>query len=239
MVKITGFTLDLTQADLSMIPSLRCNITCSFCMYDCGPTSKERLDLDDTRAFLATVDWSKVAGCGFYGGEPSIEIPWYDKFVQLLPSDVDRFVITNGYWTASTHRVRDRFLNWCMDRRLHLVISGTPEHQKAQHAGVMGVLAKFEGVTAKGDDVIHPMGRARTDTWTCTKKCIWHKAAFRLGIFPTGDILLQNCDGVYPVVGHIKTHTFDQVFRAAVVIRLQGCAQGCRNVNDVLDEARA
>ena len=50
---------------------------------------------------------------------------------------------------------------------------------------------------------------------------------------------MQNCDGVYPVVGHIRTHTFDQVFRAGVEVRLGGCATGCRNVNDVLDEARA
>jgi len=87
----------------------------------------------------------------------------------------------------------------------------------------------------KDEDDMHPMGRLAKENWACTQKCLWHKQAIRIGIFPTGDIILQNCDGVYPVVGNYN-QPFNKVFENAVLARNIGCLNGCRNINDILKE---
>lgn len=77
------------------------------------------------------------------------------------------------------------------------------------------------------------MGRLAKPDWVCTNKCVWHQQVIRLGIFPTGDIILQNCDGVYPVVGHIEHTSFIDAFNEAVNIRSIGCDMKRTNVNDL------
>lgn len=42
MVKIEKAIKDIEHVDLSIIPSLRCNLECSFCMYECGSENRER-----------------------------------------------------------------------------------------------------------------------------------------------------------------------------------------------------
>jgi len=211
---------DLTKVSFSFIPSLKCNNKCTFCMYGAGPGNPLRLDYEDTARFLKTVDWAKVVGWGLYGGEPSIEVELYQKYYELLPKGMKAFVITNGTWSVSRVKTRE-FLEWCAGK-FHIIVSGTQEHRNQQDVKFIKALAvRFEdAITYKPEDEeMHPMGRLAHEDWDCSGKCIWHEQVMRLGIFPTGHIILQNCDGVYPVVGHIKETTFSQAFDEGVRIR--------------------
>lgn len=238
MVKTAEDKKDLNHIDFSTIPSLRCNLRCSFCMYNASPDNDTTLDYKETIPFIEQIEWDKIGSWGFYGGEPSIDISLYDRFMDLIPKTIPKFVITNGSWSSSNHGHLE-FWDW-MNRRvasgekLRIVISGTPEHKKYQRASLIDGLAKWEGVTVKGDDDIHPMGRAYKENWECTKKCIWHEQPIRLGIFPTGHIIMQNCDGVYPVVGTIN-YPFSKVFENAVKVRTEGCNYEYYNVNDAMN----
>ena len=49
MVRVT-VPLD-RPVDLSFVPSLRCDLRCSFCMYDAGPDNDAVLDLEATRRY--------------------------------------------------------------------------------------------------------------------------------------------------------------------------------------------
>jgi hypothetical protein len=57
-------------------------------------------------------------------------------------------------------------------------------------------------------------------------------------MFPGGQIILQNCDGVYPVIGNYRDD-FNEIFCRAVKIRKEGCLPGCLNINDVLAKVSA
>jgi len=237
MVK-TGQNLDLNKIDFSFIPSLRCNLRCSFCMYDASPDNDLELSFTNVKTWLNTVEWDKIGSWGFYGGEPSIDTPNYDRFMDLIPNNVPKFIITNGAWSSSIHATLD-WWEFCNKRagsgdKLNIVISGTPEHKKYQRASLIERISKWEGVTVKGDDDIHPMGRAIKDNWECTQKCIWHEQPIRLGILPTGDIILQNCDGVYPVIGTYK-QSFSVLHLKAIQMRKVSCFKIHKNVNDVLE----
>ncbi len=204
-------------------------------MYCGSPKNTLELNYEDTVAFMGTVEWDKVIGWGMYGGEPSIDTALYQKFYNLLPTDISKFVITNGVWTSHIDTM-DEFLKWC-GGKFHIIISGTPEHKKYQNTAIVAEMKKFGGITVKSEDKMHPMGRLAEDGWICSRKCVWHEQAIRLGIFPTGDIILQNCDGVYPVIGHIKKDSFLDAFVNAQVIREKGCLKGMPNINDILKEA--
>jgi len=99
-------------------------------------------------------------------------------------------------------------------------------------------LSKLRGIVVKEEnEEMHPMGRNFKGVVNCTEKCMKHKQPVRLGLFPTGDILLQNCDRAYPVVSHISegfTVAFDNVVRVRKNGRLE-CKQ-LFNINDVLKE---
>jgi hypothetical protein len=187
--------------DFSFIPSLECNISCPFCMYNADPDNKLELNLEQTTIFTSTINWSLINSVGFYGGEPSINISLYQKFIDLVPIDIPKFIISNGVWSKELYQTID-FLNFLKINRLHLVVSGTPYHKKFQNVRRLEIIKDLhpEAVTLKGDDKIHPMGRAYIKNWSCSKKCQDLTKPIRLGLFPNGDILFQNCDGVYPIV---------------------------------------
>ena len=234
MVRNAADKKDLTKVSYSFIPSLECNNECSFCMYGASPTNKARLGYEDTMRFMLTVKWGKVVGWGLYGGEPSIDLPLYQQFYELLPEKLSKFIITNGAW--STDKILTKtFLDWCA-YKFEVIISGTKEHRKYQDVAFLKRLVQgCKGVIYKPvDEEMHPMGRLARDVWKCTRKCNWHEQVMRLGIFPTGDIIMQNCDGVYPVVGHIKTTTFTEAFDEGVRVRMGGCGRRCKNVNDLI-----
>jgi hypothetical protein len=215
-------------------------------MYVSSPRSKLTLDLEKTIQFTRTIDWDKITSCGFYGGEPSINIELYQKFVDLIPSSVPKFIITNGRWSLDYKKEKgecSKFLNWCNDNRLWIKVSGTPEHKKYQNRHFLEIFyenMKRDGYNVMGlkeDDELHPMGRLAKEEWTCTRKCLTHPQPTRCAIFPTGDIIMQNCDGVYPVIGNYRQH-FTQIFYNARNYRLTGCREDHTtwNINDVLCE---
>jgi len=188
--------------DFSFIPSLKCNIECPFCMYNSGPNNKMELDFEQTIKFTSTIKWPLINSIGFYGGEPSINIGLYQKFIDLIPKDIPKFIISNGSWSTELYKTLD-FLNFLKINNFHLVISGTPYHKKFQNERRLLILKDLypKNITLKGDDIIQPMGRAYFSDWKCTKKCEhMENNPIRLGLFPDGNILFQNCNGQYPIV---------------------------------------
>ncbi|KKN37004.1 hypothetical protein LCGC14_0767640 [marine sediment metagenome] len=125
MVRNSDDIKDLTKASFSFIPSLRCNLECPFCMYAGSPDNNLTLDYDKTAKFIKTVDWEKVVGWGLYGGEPSIDTDLYQRFFELIPEKMSKFVITNGAWSTDIQKHVD-FLQWC-GGKFHVIISGTPD----------------------------------------------------------------------------------------------------------------
>ena len=90
--------------DLSFMPSLQCDLTCAHCMYGSSPTNTATLDFEATKAFAETIDWDLINSCGFYGGEPGINIPMYERFMALVPGGVPKFTITDGTWSRTPGR---------------------------------------------------------------------------------------------------------------------------------------
>lgn len=235
MVRNAENIIDLTTASVSFIPSLKCNNKCTFCMYQAGPDVDVQLNLDDAARFVETVDWNKICGWGFYGGEPSINMELYQQFIDLIPKDVLKFIITNGSWSMDIDKLHT-FLKWCSGQ-FKIYISRTKEHQKCQCPPVIDKLSPLRGIVVKEEDEeMHPMGRNFKGGVNCTEKCMKHEQPVRLGLFPTGDVLLQNCDGAYPVVSHIS-EGFTVAFDNAVRVRKSGLCE-CKqlsNINDILE----
>ena len=42
------------KVELSIVYSLKCDLKCSFCMYDCSPKIKEVMDINKLKIFLKT-----------------------------------------------------------------------------------------------------------------------------------------------------------------------------------------
>ena len=187
--------------DFSIIPSLRCNLECPFCMYNSGPDVNVELDYTKTAKFLLTVDWEMINSFGFYGGEPSINLPLYQKFMDLIPEHIPKFIITNGTWSNDLGPCLD-FIRFADKNKLHVIISGTPYHIEHQNRAVLEEFKRISpaSFTLKGDDDIQPMGRASRSDWKCTHKCVSYDCATRVGLFPDGSIFFQNCNGIYPYV---------------------------------------
>jgi len=235
MVRNAKDKKDLMKVSPSFIPSLRCNNRCSFCMYKASPENNTQLNLEDARIFVKTVDWNKVIGWGLYGGEPSIEMDLYDKFYQLLPEDVPKFIITNGSWSKSEYDT-DKFLRWCANKFRIVISSCTDEHRNHQNIDILKELSGRKDVYVKFDDEeLHPMGGNFHGKVNCSEKCLWHQQPIRFGLFPTGDVILQNCDGAYPIIGRIEDG-FDSVFANAVDLRCMGknLCKNTKNINDIL-----
>ena len=194
--------------DLCFMYSLKCDLTCSFCMYNCHPGIDEVLSLDKLSVWLKTVDTSKIASFGVYGGEPSILLHGYAKCMDLVNHlDKPHFVITNGTWSKSLEKTK-KFLEFCAKYKMHIVISGTPEHRAHQDRRIIEALAKEHPNAFRlkpKEENYHAMGRLKDKIpFKCTQKCMWWKKAIRIAVLPDGCILLQNCDGIYPIVGNMS-----------------------------------
>lgn len=235
MVRNANDVKDIEHVSFSFLPSLRCNNSCSFCMYGSSPSNNTTLDFQKVSNWMKTVEWDKVIGWGLYGGEPFVDLPLYQRFYELLPNGLPKFVITNGTWSLSDNDTKE-FLGWCAGK-FHVIISGTREHRQHQAVDFIKALVKeFDGaITYKEEDEeMHPMGRLARPDWKCSTKCIWHEQVTRLGLFPPGYIILQNCDGVYPVIGHIDDMDFTEAFERGRDARITGCNKKCMNINDLL-----
>jgi len=208
--------------DLSFMPSLQCDLSCGHCMYNSSPTNTASLDLVQTRLFTKTVDWDVINSCGFYGGEPGINLPLYAEFINLVPKSTPRFTITDGTWSRTQGRTA-KFVEWALEHNLQVFVSSTPYHLPYQNLDILlEVCEKYHSFTIKGDDTIIPMGRMAKDGWTCGFKCRSFTGPVRFAVTPGGNIIFQSCDGVYPVVGTYKK-SFDNLLKVyeSVVARCQ------------------
>lgn len=194
--------------DFSIMPSFECNLNCWFCMYDCNPNNHINLDFKKASKFINQIDWSMINICGFYGSEPSINIKLYNKFIELIPLEIPRFVITNGTWSTD-YKKTEVFLYWCIKKRLQIIISSTPEHIKNQKRNYIENLKKeFDKATPrfiiiKEPDEIHAQGRAKNNPNVinfCKFTCQRSDRNTRLGLKPDGNIVYQNCHGEYHIV---------------------------------------
>jgi len=194
--------------DFSILPTLECNLKCSFCMYDCSSDNKEQIDLEKLEDFLLTIPAGVINAYGLYGGEPSINIPLYKRVVALLPVDAVLFTITNGSWTRHTWQWVD-FVHFVVNYSITCFISSTPEHTPFQDTYVLkNILRAYNCFAIKEDDTLKPMlsmGRysGHEDDPYCTVKCVRLNGPERLAVMPNGDIIYQTCDGKFPVVGTI------------------------------------
>jgi hypothetical protein len=150
---------------------------------------------------------NRVASFGIYGGEPSLNLNEYARIMDMVAHlDKPHFVITNGSWSKD-YECMMRFLEFCAQYHIFIVISGTPEHRQHQDRTILEWLAKQEPDAFRlkpEEENFHPMGRlAGKIPFVCTDKCTWWDRALRIAVQPDGSIIFQNCDGVYPVVGNI------------------------------------
>jgi hypothetical protein len=196
--------------DLSFMYTLQCDIVCPFCMYNSGPDLKDTLDLAALKNWLAVVPMDRIASFGLYGGEPGIDLEGFGKCLDIaleFASNKPCFVITNGTWSTDQHRT-DAFIDFCVKYHLFLVVSGTPFHRKHQNRRVLEILKEFypDAIRLKPlEENYHPMGRleGRMKNYHCTEKCKTWNRALRIAVKPDGNILFQNCDGCYPIVGSL------------------------------------
>ena len=211
--------------DFSIMPSFRCNLRCWFCMYDCSLENKYELDYEKTKAFLGKFDWSQINACGFYGGEVSIAMPLYERFIALVPESINRFTITNGTWSTDYDKAHE-FLIWANKHRLYTIVSSTPEHIKFQHRAYLDELVKrLPGLLElKKPDEIHAQGRAKGKQGVvndCKLTCQRTDRNIRLGLKPDGNIVFQNCHGEYHVV-----QNYEQPF-SCLLTRTQAVISAC------------
>lgn len=208
--------------DFSIIPSYECNLQCWFCMYECSPYNHKELDYAQTKKFLETVNWLDIASFGFYGGEMSINLPMYQKFIDLIPEWIPKFAITNGAWSKDTFQTVKMF-DFIRKNNLRVKVSNTPDHRRYQDIRLLDRLEKHTNgqIYVKANDDtkgrLLSMGRLSHLPVECTKRCNnlsapmnGNEKVCRMALEPSGDIILQSCDGRYPVVGNYQM-TFEQV----------------------------
>lgn len=216
--------------DLSFMYTKRCDLRCSFCMYNSGPEVTENIDLEKLREWLDTVYFGLIASFGVYGGEVSVALGGYRSIMDMVSERATRphFCITNGAWSTSIEKTRE-FLNFCGDYRMFIVISGTPEHRKFQNREVIEMLKaeQPDAIRLKPpEENFHAMGRLINLKRPCTQKCLSWNKALRIAVQPDGSIIFQNCDGNYPKVGNIA-EPFAMLHERITRLRQQGFMEVC------------
>jgi hypothetical protein len=194
-------------------------------MYDASPDNHMTLDFEKTKVFLNQFDWSMINAFGFYGGEPSIEMSLYDKFIKLVPENIQKFVITNGTWSKSEIDTLN-FIKWCVKHQFHVIVSGTPEHQLHQARQFLEAYAPETNgaLELKPADEIHAQGRAKVYPniqSDCKMACQRTDRNIRLGLKPNGDVVFQNCHGEYHIV-----QTYNDPF-AGIIEKVQVIKESC------------
>lgn len=196
--------------DCSFIPSYECNLKCWFCMYNCGSNQKSTLDIEKTKYFISKINFSKINQFGFYGGEISINLDLYQKFIDLVPTHFPKFTITNGTWSRNLID-KEKFINFITTNKIYTKVSCTPEHIKHQNQKVLKEVCKeYKNIKIKENDdtksKLLPMGRLSNRPFSCSFKCtkLSSNQPFRIALEPDGSVIFQNCDGIYPTVGSYK-----------------------------------
>ncbi len=196
-------TADNRRIDLSFIPSYYCNLECNFCMYSCSPKNNIFMDLNKTRKFIDSIDWDWTNSIGFYGGELSLFMGVWKQILDYLPSEVDKWCITNGSWSRNS-QVTMAFMSFLQLYDIRCYVSSTFAHKKHQNSIAIDIFCSDGNLKIKEDDTqghLLPMGRNKKNAWDCTKKCERTHIAARYALTPTGNVIFQSCDGIYPVIG--------------------------------------
>ncbi len=232
-------SLDSKKYDLSFMLTRRCNLSCSFCMYECGPKVNDYLNLALLEDWLTTVDIKKITSFGIYGGEPSLNLPGYRKILDMISVfNKPQFIITNGSWSTSVKHTME-FINFCTEYKLYIVVSGTSEHRKYQNRDILELLKEEspDGIKLKPEaEKFHPMGRlANKIPMDCKQKCMTWNQALRIAVKPDGQVIYQNCFGVYPIVGNIN-EDFICLDNRVQKIRLKGFSSVCSYYKTNIDE---
>jgi hypothetical protein len=173
--------------------------------YDATPENKQVLNYEKTKAFLTQFNWDMINAFGFYGGEPSIDMELYDRFIALIPKQItNKFIITNGTW-SNNYNDTVEFLEWCYDHKFHIIVSSTTEHVIHQNRNLLESLAHeaHGGIELKKPDKIHAQGRAKNNPSVisdCELTCRKTDRNTRLGLKPDGNIVYQNCHGEYHII---------------------------------------
>lgn len=215
-----------SKVDLSIIASLKCNLSCWFCMYSAGPNNGKILCHDSLSVFLGSVNWDDINSIGFYGGEISVDTSLWQTYIDTVDHHINyqtneagnavkrtrkwkghKWCITNGSW--SEHHVKFySFIHWASNLDLQVFISTTEAHKKHQDTEKLQLLvSSSDRFRFKKDDLkskLLPMGRNKKPLWTCSKRCL-RLERHRLAILPNGDVIYQKCDGVYPVIANIMS----------------------------------
>lgn len=213
MIPNNPSTRDLV--DISFLYSLECDLHCSFCMYDCGPAKTEQvLSINAIWTFIQSIGAGirKIHTFGLYGGEPAVNLRAYYKIASMLPVGPARFTITNGTWSKDVLKTCE-VLDWSSRYNILVCVSSTPEHIPHQDREVLEDLAAGGRIILKDPDTDYiPMGRQACEGWSCKYRCHWDQRSRRLGVLPTGEVMMQSCDGVYPIIGHIR-EGFPELYR--------------------------
>jgi hypothetical protein len=204
--------------DLSIMPTLWCDLECPHCQYNAGPKHKGKtLYWREIHKFLFTVDWNDINSIGFYGGEVFLDMGHFAMYIDLVKDAQLQFgikkhkfkpmwVISNGtFSTAQSHF--SNVVAFVHMHNLRVFISTTPHHKEHQHPRIKNLAKISDNFSFKKDDTksrLLPMGRNATEDWYCTRRCQRQEETERLAIMPNGDIIYQKCDGVYPVLGSIR-----------------------------------
>jgi hypothetical protein len=183
-------------------------------MYKGGPEQKQTLELCKAEHFLLNVDLSKINSFGFYGGEISVNMDLYQKFIDLTPRTKPRFTITNGTWSKDFEKAY-QFIVFAINNLLWVKVSSTIEHKKHQNENRLKHLVELTQNLIhikENDDTksrLLPMGRLSNQPFSCTMRCLKMKEPYRIAMQPDGNIIFQSCDGVYPIVGNWENSLSD------------------------------
>jgi hypothetical protein len=176
-------------------------------MYSAGPDMHDQLDLDALRRFITTWDW-RVNSVGFYGGEVTLQLAAYKSICDMLPAGLQRWMFSNGTWSAGPSERIHEVIQWTIDNRVSpIIVSGTRYHQPYQDWAVLESLARTwpEHIWLKADEGHYlPMGRlAGLMPFSCKRRCETDARPMRIAVQPDGSVIFQTCDGRYPVIGDI------------------------------------
>lgn len=202
MVSLGRISKD-SVADFSIIPSLQCNLSCSFCMYNSSIVNSKTINEKILKSFISDIEWNLINSIGLYGGEPSINLKLYERIIKLLPTDIPKFTITNGSWSLNSSSTK-LFLDFVLKYNLKVFVSSNYEQRCFQDNKIIKTVADEYGFVIKSADIIIPMGRASKNKFECNKKCLEvlnSTDLLRLAVLPTGIIIFQNCNGIYPIIG--------------------------------------
>ncbi|MBU2523286.1 MAG: hypothetical protein KKE23_03285 [Nanoarchaeota archaeon] len=203
--------------DFSFIPSLKCNLSCKHCMYNSSPYNPGVLNLEKTKKFVSTIDYSKINAMGFYGGEISYDYEAYQRIIDLVQKKAIKFTITNGTWSVD-ERETQKFIDFINKNELKVFISDTKFHRPFQNESLLKRIAVEQGFSIKEEDDIIPMGRASKNDWGCSEKCGKYFLPMRLTLNTKGEIMFLNCDGRYPVIGNYNEN-FDHILSKGLKAR--------------------